>query len=138
MTESNRVIPAIQIPAGMTREQAHALGELAREAHRQIQAASVKRAIAQHEASKAPESPANTALRDAIRQELPNAEATVRTIVDKQSPIDEGQWEFRLSGGVLEVIAWNDEKTEAQSIRLVRRGTQIHLMHSQNPEGEDE
>ena len=137
MTELNRVIPAIQIPAGMTREQAHALGELAREAHMQIQAASVKRAIAQHEASKAPESPANTALRDAIRQELPKAEATVRTIVDKQSPIDEGQWEFRLSGGVLEVIAWNDAKTEAHVVRFVRRGVEIHVMQ-QRESGSDE
>ena len=128
MSEKPRVIPAITIPPGMSREQANALAAIAVEAHRQMQSPSVKRAIAQADAAKAPESPANNALREAVRQELPETQATVRVIWDKQAPIDEGYWEFRLSGGMLEVIAWNDSKTEAHCVRFVRRGVEIHQM----------
>ncbi len=67
----------------------------------------------------------------AIQKALKRAaapETTVRIISDKQAPIDEGEWEFQLTDGVLTVIAWNDGKTEASCIRLVRRGTEIHLM----------
>lgn len=72
-------------------------------------------------------------MRDAINKTLaPQSKAepvvTVRSLRDKDAPKDEGEWEFKLKDGVLEVIAWSDDKTEAQCIRLVRRGTQIHLM----------
>jgi hypothetical protein len=50
-----------------------------------------------------------------------------RTMVDKDAPKDEGEWEFRLKEGVLTIIAWNDEKNEAQFVRLVRRGTEMHV-----------
>lgn len=61
-----------------------------------------------------------------------------RTLRDKDAPKDEGDWEFKLSNGVLEVIAYNDEKTEAQVIRLVRRGMQIHLMQTRETEDDAE
>lgn len=57
-----------------------------------------------------------------------------RSLRDKDAPKDEGEWEFKLSNGVLEIIAYNDDKSEAQCIRLVRRGMQIHLMTTQSPE----
>lgn len=80
-------------------------------------------------------------MRDAVNKALtPKAAEPVliqRALRDKDAPRDEGEWEFKLKDGVLEVIAWNDEKNEAQCIRLVRRGTQILLMQTQKPEGEE-
>lgn len=80
-------------------------------------------------------------MRDAVNKALapqPKAEpvVTVRSLRDKDAPKDEGEWEFKLKDGVLEVIAWNDAKTHADCIRLVRRGTEIHLMQTREQSDE--
>jgi len=83
-------------------------------------------------------------MRDAIKQTLtpdkPLDPAVVmsRSLRDKDAPKDEGEWEFKYSNGVLEVIAWNDDKTEAQCVRLARRGNQIYLMTSKPERQGDE
>lgn len=70
-------------------------------------------------------------------EKKPDPITMTRVLVDKDAPKDEGEWEFKLSNGVLEVIAWNDDKTEAQCVRLVRRGFQIHLMHTRQQDDGD-
>jgi hypothetical protein len=61
-----------------------------------------------------------------------------RTIDCKNAPIDEGKWEFKLREGVLEIIAWSDDKTKAQVVRLTRRGVEIHLMHNKPTDPEEQ
>ncbi len=103
--------------------------------YKQMQAA--KAAAAQQQQPHTPASPANNALRSAVQNALPGAAVMSRTLRDKDAPRDEGEWEFKLEAGVLTVIAWNDEKTEAQCIRLMRRGTEIHMQVAPAPaEGE--
>ncbi len=100
-------------------------------AYKQMQAA--KAAVAQKQQAQPASSPANNALRSAVQNALPGAAVMSRTLRDKESPRDEGEWEFKLEAGVLTVIAWNDEKTEAQCIRLMRRGTEIHMQVAPAP-----
>jgi hypothetical protein len=87
----------------------------------------------QHRLQLAPKE-SRSIMRDAINNTLApkpaQSRVTTRSITDKDAPKDEGEWEFQLKDGVLTILAWNDEKTEAQCVRLCRRGMQIHLMRT--------
>lgn len=78
------------------------------------------------------------AVRKGLAPKRTEATVTTRAITDKEAPRNEGEWEFQLKEGVLTIIAWNDDKTAASCVRLVRRGTEIHLMQAQKPEQGDE